>query len=133
MEGETWVGGMLDGLADKAFVFVVLCALVGAGNFSPLWIPFVLTRDLVVALTVLYILSCRMSHSYRKVEVRQSGKVATAGQFFLFLVVLLYPDGTRIALIFATLCSVWAGCDYGRLFYHALCQQLIQVQQRNDK
>ncbi len=121
---ESWQGGLLDAVSDKVFVFVVLCVLAAAGKFSPLWIPIVLSRDIVVAVTSLYVLSCGTWQSYKKLGVRASGKLATGGQFALFLVVLLYPEGKSLALLFSSACSVWAAFEYGRLFYQVVCQQL---------
>jgi CDP-diacylglycerol--glycerol-3-phosphate 3-phosphatidyltransferase/cardiolipin synthase len=49
-------------------------------------------------------------------DVRWSGKLATAGQFLLLLVAVLFPAGIRLALWLAILFSVVAAVDYGRLF-----------------
>ncbi len=121
---ESWQGGLLDAVSDKVFVFVVLCVLVAVGKFSPLWIPIVLARDIVVAITSLYVLSCGTWQSYKKIGVHTSGKIATGGQFSLFLAVLLYPAGSSLALVVSSACSVWAACAYSRLFYQVVCQQL---------
>ncbi len=121
---ESWQGGMLDAVADKIFVFVVVCVLAVAGKFSPIWIPIILLRDIVVATTACYVLFCGMWQSYKKLGARASGKLATAGQFALFVVVLLYPAGSIIALVFASICSIWAAYDYGRLFVKVLNRSL---------
>ncbi len=121
---ETWQGGMLDAVADKLFVFVVVCSLAATGKFSPIWIPLILGRDVVVAMTSLYVFICGMWQSYKKIAVHVSGKLATGGQFLLFLIVLLYPAGSSIALLFASICSVWAAFEYGMVFYKLVCDQL---------
>ncbi len=125
---ESWLGGLLDAVADKVFVVVVLIAFVIAGNFSPLWIPFVLARELVVAVTVLYVFLSGKWKSYKTICVRTSGKLATGGQFILFLIVLLYPPGTDVALVFASMCSLWAAFDYGKSFYRTSCGQADEEQ-----
>ena len=35
----TWQGGLLDGIADKAFILSVLITLVCGGRFPAWWIP----------------------------------------------------------------------------------------------
>ncbi len=121
---ESWQGGLLDAVADKLFVLVVVSVFAITGKFSPMWIPLLLARDFVVAVTSLYIFSCGMRQSHKQLAVRVSGKLATGGQFLLFLVVLLYPAGGGVALVFASLCSLWAGFEYGRVFYRFVGQQL---------
>ncbi len=113
---QSWQGGLLDAVADKLFVLCALITFVSAGKFSGWWIPALLARDLLVASTAVYALSIRSWESFKRMEARWSGKVATFGQFFLFLVVLLFPDGIWFALCCVALLSGLAACDYGRLF-----------------
>jgi CDP-diacylglycerol---glycerol-3-phosphate 3-phosphatidyltransferase len=113
---QSWQGGLLDGVADKLFILCVLITFVSVGKFSGWWVPALLARDLLVTCTALYAVSIHSWESFEKMDVRWSGKVATFGLFFLFLVVLLFPDWTRPALFCAALLSGVAACDYGRLF-----------------
>ncbi|NOQ46915.1 MAG: hypothetical protein GQ559_09635 [Desulfobulbaceae bacterium] len=113
---QSWQGGLLDGVADKLFILCVLTTFVSAGKFSGWWIPALLARDLLVAFTAVYAVSIRSWESFKKMDARWSGKVATLGQFLLFLVVLLFPDRIWLALCSAVLLSAVAACDYGRLF-----------------
>ncbi len=117
---QSWQGGLLDAVADKLFILCALITFVSAGKFSGWWIPALLARDLLVAFTAIYALSIRSWESFKKMEARWSGKAATFGQFFLFLVVLLFPDGIWFALGCASLLSGVAAGDYGRLFLQEL-------------
>ncbi len=116
----SWQGGLLDAVADKAFVLAVLCTMAGSGKFSFWFIPAIIARDLTVAFAAVYALSLRLWHSFQKMDARWSGKIATAGQFLLFAVVLLFPAGTNIVLVVAVLFSAGAALDYGWLFVKAL-------------
>ena len=113
---QSWQGGLLDAIADKLFILCVLTTFVLVGKFSSWWIPALLARDLLVALTALYAVSIQAWDSFKKMDARWSGKVATFCQFFLFLVVLLFPEWIGPALYCAALLSCVAACDYGRLF-----------------
>lgn len=117
---QSWQGGLLDAIADKLFVLCVLTSFIAVGKFSIWWLPILLARDLLVASTAIYALSIRSWESFKKMDARWSGKAATFGQFFFFLVVLLFPDGRYFALGFAALLSGVAACDYGWLFLHEL-------------
>lgn len=110
---ESRIGGIVDALADKVFALVVLWVLASAGNFSPLWIPLVLARDIVVAITTLYVVASRRWYFFKDVQVRISGKIATGGQFALFLIILMFPPGILPALLFTSVVSLLAALDYG--------------------
>ena len=113
---QSWQGGLLDAIADKLFILCVLISFVAVGKFSGWWVPALLARDLLVAFAALYAVSIQSWESFKKMDARWSGKLATFCQFFLFLVVLLFPDWTWPALCCAALLSSVAACDYGRLF-----------------
>ncbi len=114
---QSWEGGLLDAVADKLFILCALITFVSAGKFSGWWIPALIARDLFVASAAFYAVSIKSWESFRKMGSRWSGKVATFGQFFLFLVVLLFPAGIFPALGCAAVLSGVAACDYGRLFF----------------
>lgn len=123
---QSWEGGLLDGIADKLFILCALTTFISAGKFSAWWLPALLARDLFVAFTAIYAMTIRSWESFKKMDVRWSGKVATLGQFSLFLVVLLFPDKIQPALFIAALFSVGAACDYGWLF-------LLELRLRAEK
>ncbi|MBU0943197.1 MAG: CDP-alcohol phosphatidyltransferase family protein [Proteobacteria bacterium] len=113
---QSWQGGLLDGVADKLFILCALTTFIAAGKFSAWWLPALLSRDLLVAFTAIYALSIRSWESFKKMDARWSGKIATLAQFLLFLVVLLFPHKIWPALCGAALFSVGAAGDYGWLF-----------------
>jgi len=113
---QSRAGAILDGVADKLFILIALLTVAGSGKFSLWWLPPLLARDLLVAFTAAYAAFISSWESFNKMDVRWSGKLATAGQFLLLLVAVLFPAGTRFALWLAILFSVIAAADYGRLF-----------------
>ena len=113
---QSRLGAILDGVADKFFILVALLTIAGAGKFSLWWVPPLLVRDLLVAFTAVYAASVSSWESFNKMDVRWPGKLATAGQFCLLLVAVLFPAGIQFVLCLAILLSVIAAFDYGRLF-----------------
>ncbi len=67
-----------------------------------------------------------MWQSHKQLAVRVSGELATGGQFLLFLVILLYPAGDVVALLFASLsaASGWV-LDMAGLFIVLLVNSLL--------
>jgi cardiolipin synthase len=125
LHAQSWQGGLLDAAADKIFILLTLTVFVFAGKFSFWWIFPVMIRDVIVGITVYYLIYRRKWQAFKDMDARVFGKLATIGQFSLFLVVLLFPDKTLYALIFASCCSIVAGLDYGLLFYRALVRQSL--------
>lgn len=116
----SWLGGLIDAIADKVFVLTVLIVFVAGNRFSPIWLPIVLSRDLTVFLTTCYIAVCGRWEALRRMKARAMGKLATGGQFLLFVTVLLWPEMSVYGLVIASLCSGCAAMDYGRLFLREL-------------
>jgi len=116
----SWYGGLIDAISDKCFVLTVLIIFMVNGMFSPLWVPFIIARDIVVLITALYIVRLRFWDAFQRMPHRITGKIATGGQFVLFFLVALFPSSTLPALLFASLCSIISAADYARLFYLAL-------------
>lgn len=116
----SWQGGLLDAVADKAFMLITLSTFALTDKFPIWWIPAVITRDLTVGVAAGYAALTRSWNSFRRMEARWSGKLATAGQFFLLLTVVLFPGAIPAALFLTVLGSVIAAGDYGLLFYQAL-------------
>lgn len=119
---QSWQGGLLDASADKLFVLSALVTFVLAGRFSPWWIPLVIARDLAVTGIALYAFCRRSWSSFREMEASLSGKLATGGQFLLFLAVSLVPAYSRYVLVISVLLSLLSVLDYGRRFAGALRQ-----------
>ena len=123
---QSWQGGLLDGVADKLFILCALITFISAEKFSVWWLPALLARDLLVTCTVIYATFTRSWEAFKKMEARWSGKIATFGQFLLFLVIILYPDGMWFGLSCAALLSSVAACDYGYLF-------LLELRHRGEQ
>lgn len=117
---ESWQGSLLDGIADKLFVLSVLTTFALAGKFSAWWIPAIIARDLTVTAIAIYAAACRLWASFREMQASYSGKIATAGQFLLFVTVVLLFDFAPYLLIITVLFSLLASIDYGMQFVLAL-------------
>lgn len=116
----SWQGGLLDAVADKAFVLAVLFSMAGAGKFSFWVIPLLLARDITVAFAAAYAFTQCLWYSFQEMDARWPGKIATAGQFLLFVVVLIFPAQTIPVLVGAVFFSGVAALDYGWLFVKAV-------------
>ena len=116
----SWQGGILDAVADKLFVLSVLLTFAVAGKFSGWLIFLIIARDLTVALIAGYAASCREWASFKKMDARMSGKIATTGQFVLMIAVCLVPQYTSQVLLVTILISLIAATDYAILFIKAL-------------
>ena len=119
----SWQGGLIDAVADKFFVFAALITFVLAGKFSGWLVPLVIARDLTVALIACYAVYSHAWNSFRKMDARWSGKIATAGQFLLMVVVALIPQFTGSVLYIVALISFIASFDYAKEFVKALLVQ----------
>lgn len=115
-QAVTWQGALIDAIADKIFVLTVLLVLITRDKIHLLWLPLVLSRDLLVLYTAITIAIKNDWALFKEMSARTSGKLATLGQFTLFLAATLFPGTTTLALIFASTCSCYAAVDYGRLF-----------------
>lgn len=120
---QSWLGGIMDAVADKLFVLVALLTLASSGRFSFWWVPLLVMRDILVAFTAIYAVCIRSWKSFKKMEARWSGKTATAAQFTVLLTLSLTTVGMAPILWAATLLSCVAACDYGWLF-------ILELQQR---
>lgn len=87
---ESHLGRLLDGIADKAFVFSAILTLAATGHM-PWWEGvLVMTRDLVVAAIASWCLLQRAWAAFRHMEPRFLGKATTLVAFLWFLS-LLFP------------------------------------------
>ncbi len=116
----SWQGGIIDAVADKLFVLSAFVAFMLAGKFSVWWIPPVIARDLTVASIACYAVSIQDWDSFKRMDARWSGKIATGGQFLLMITVSTVPRFTVAALYIAVLLSCIAALDYSKEFVKAL-------------
>ncbi len=120
-----WTGGMLDGIADKAFVFSVLLTLAHHGDLERWMIPFLIARDLAVAGGLLIGLVRRNRQAMRDVESRLPGKVTTTMIFALFVALLAWPEAEMLHLVLFVLAAATnlaAAVDYSRARLRALVE-----------
>lgn len=112
----SWVGALLDGIADKAFTITVLATFAFEGRLSWWALALVMTRDLAVAGIAAYLAWCRAWPEFTRMAARQPGKVTTVFVYLLMLVLLLAPAHAGWVLWPAILCSILAAVDYLLLF-----------------
>ena len=119
----SWKGRILDAIADKLFVLAVLVTFVLSGKITLWVVPAIIARDLMVVLIAGYTFYFRAWESFRQTKSRWSGKIATAGQFLLLVVVTIMPVLIRPALIISIILSMTAAWDYGMQFAKAFRQR----------
>jgi CDP-diacylglycerol--glycerol-3-phosphate 3-phosphatidyltransferase/cardiolipin synthase len=107
----TRLGELLDPIADKTFMLVVLITL-GVEGALPLWtLPLLLTRDIGVALGAL-VLAARGRRV--RMTARRPGKVVTWLQFFAIGALLIWPPaGAWLAPVVGA-AGMYALQDYAR-------------------
>jgi len=121
----SWLGGVLDGLADKLFVFSVLLTLAFHGDLSAWWIPVLLARDLSVAMGMAIGIARGNRQAIRDVGSRFFGKLTTVVIFAFFFALLALPEQEllhRVLYILSGALSITAAVDYGRARLRALAQ-----------
>ena len=121
----SWLGGILDGLADKLFVFSVLLTLAFHGDLSAWWIPVLLARDLSVAGGMAIGIARGNRQAIRNVGSRFFGKLTTVVIFALFVALLALPERELLhgaLYLLSAILSFTAAVDYGRARFRALAQ-----------
>ena len=115
----SWIGGLLDAVADKAFVLSALGTRVAEGDLEwPLGL-LLLSRDVAVLLAAGYGAGTRRWHAFRHMPSRFFGKLTTALLFPLFVAWYALPAATWLhdTLFWAAAGSSFlAALDYGRIF-----------------
>lgn len=119
-EVTSWQGRVLDAVADKLFILSVLLTFVLSGKMSVYVVPAIIARDLVVVVIAGYTHYCRAWDAFRRIKSRWSGKIATAGQFLLLVVVTMAPGLIPMAILIAITLSISAAIDYSLQFLVAL-------------
>ena len=114
----SWMGGILDGIADKAFVLSALLVLSTHGCIPGWWVPLLLSRDVAVATGTSIALIRRNRAALRNLGSRLFGKVTTILVFVLLVVALAYPTRGKLhgaVFALAAAASMAAAVDYGRV------------------
>ncbi len=111
----SWIGGLLDGLSDKAFVVSALLTFAAHDLLSWWQIPFLLLRDFSVATGVTISAMRRDKDAFRHMDSRAFGKLTTVVIFALLVVLLVWPDAQGLHQTLYTagaILSATAGGDY---------------------
>ena len=107
----TRLGEVLDPVADKTFMIVVLVTLVAEGSL-PLWaLPLLLTRDIGVAIGAL-VLAIRGRSAH--MPARRAGKAVTWLQFAAIGALLLWPPAGAWLAPLVGAAGLYALWDYAR-------------------
>ena len=108
------LGALLDGIADKVFVFAAVVAFVSAG-YIPWWQGLlVMARDFTVAAMAAYSALRREWPAFLRMHVRILGKLTTAVVFpWLVVVLAAWGESVRVPLFWlAAATSLLAALDY---------------------
>ena len=122
LHASSWMGGVLDAVADKAFVLAVLATFVHEGTFELWQAGLLLLRDVSVLMVAVYVIATKQWTAFTKMPSRPLGRVTTAALFALFLGMTALPALALfhgILLAAATLASGLAAFDYARAFARA--------------
>ena len=116
LRAESDVGRLLDPLADKFFVLVLVGTLIAEGTLHPLWALGLAARDVVVTAGVLYVTARRQWARGRRMRPSLVGKATTAAQFAVLLVLVVWGNAATWLLAAVALGSAAAAADYGWAF-----------------
>ena len=120
---SSWVGGLLDAIADKVFVLTVLVTLTYRRQLEIEQAMLLLSRDFAVLFVVIYAVLTARWDAFRRMPSRPFGKVTTVLVMVLFLVLVLWPALGALGftlLALAAAMSIIAALDYLRLFIRGL-------------
>lgn len=112
----SWVGALLDGIADKALTLAVLLTFQMEGVLSWYALVLVMARDIAVTLIAAYLATRRAWREITHVTARAPGKVTTLAVYLLMAVLLVAPGYSAWVLWPAGILSVLAAIDYGIIF-----------------
>lgn len=115
LNSESWIGGLLDGVSDKAFVVSGLITFSLGGLLAWWQLPFLLLRDLCVCAGILVSAMRRDLDAFRQMDSRTFGKLATVVVFALFVALLQWPELEGLHGVLysaAAILSAVAGGDY---------------------
>ncbi|HEY1186682.1 MAG TPA: CDP-alcohol phosphatidyltransferase family protein [Gemmata sp.] len=116
LRAESNAGRLLDPVADKVFVLVLAGTLIAEGALHPLWAVGLATRDITVLIGLGYVIAKRQWARGRKLRPSFVGKVTTAAQFVLLVVLVVWGTAPVWLLAPVTLLSAGAAWDYAQTF-----------------
>jgi phosphatidylglycerophosphate synthase len=114
---ESDTGRLLDPVADKVFVLVLVGTLIAEGTLDPLWALGLAARDVVVLAGLAYTVARRQWARGRKMRPSWPGKCTTAAQFAVLFALAGWHVAPLWLLIPTVALSVAAAVDYARQFF----------------
>lgn len=119
LHAESDTGRLLDPVADKFFVLLLAGTLIAEGAIHPLWALGLALRDITVLVGLVYVIARRQWARGRKLRPSFLGKCATAAQFAVLIVVVIWGAAPVWLLTAVTLLSALAAIGYARTFLRA--------------
>ncbi|UQA58050.1 CDP-alcohol phosphatidyltransferase family protein [Polyangium aurulentum] len=110
----TTVGAVVDPIADKVFAATVVITLLSHHKMPGWALPALLSREILEAPLVLWVLLSRRFRGARKSEARANvpGKLATTVQFAAVLTAIAAPALVSVTLVAAAVSGAAAGVSY---------------------
>lgn len=112
----TWVGALLDGIADKAVTVIVLVTFAAQGAVAGWTLALLLSRDATVLGIYAYVSLRREWTVFRSVAARPLGKITTFALFAFMIATLGVPAAAPWATAAAATLSLLAAADYLLMF-----------------
>ena len=122
----SWIGGILDAVADKAFILTALITFIAEGQIQWWQLVLLLSRDVCVAFVAIYVSIGREWSAFKDMASRLFGKLTTALLFpYLIAVALATEPHVAVTVLFVACeaLSVIAGADYLIKFVRAVRRQ----------
>ena len=116
LHAESETGRMLDPVADKVFVLVLVGTLLAEGTLPWGWALGLAARDVTVLAGVAVVLARGRTAGARRMRPTWLGKCATAGQFAVLFALAGWSRAPAWLLAPVVLLSVAAAVDYARGF-----------------
>ena len=123
LRAESDFGRLLDPVADKVFVLVLVGTLIVEGTLHPLWALGLAARDVAVLVGLVYTVARRQWAKGRKMRPSWLGKCTTAAQCAVLFVLVGWDAAPLWLLIPTVVLSVAAAVDYARLFASHLAEE----------
>ena len=116
LRAESDIGRLLDPVADKFFILILVGTLLIEGKLHPLWALGLATRDVVVLIGLAVTIASRRWAVGRKMRPSWPGKCTTAAQFAVLLVLVAWGSAPLWLLAATTAMSLLAAFDYIRIY-----------------
>ncbi len=109
-------GRLLDPVADKLFVLMLLGTLLAEGTLHPLWAVGFAVRDITVLVGLLYLIARRQWTRGRRLKPSLLGKFTTAAQFVVLMALVIWQPLPVWVLAAMTALSIAAAVEYTWIF-----------------